>query len=59
MPNFSTIRTTVITVYLDNDGGGGGGGDDDNYDDDNNYYYYFLLINVAIPSDRAVIQNKA
>jgi len=50
MPNFSTIRTTVINACLDNDGGGG---DDD--DDDNN----LLPINVAIPSDRTVTQKKA
>jgi hypothetical protein len=49
MPNFSTIRTTVINAYLDNDGG-----DNDDDDDDNS-----ILINVAIPSDRTVIQKKA
>jgi len=49
MPNFSTIRTTVITGYLDNDG------DDDDDDNDNNN---FLLINAAIPSDRTAIQKK-
>jgi len=52
MSNFSTIRTTVITGYLDNYGD-----DDDDNDDDNNNN--FLLINVAIPSDRTAIQKKA